>query len=57
MKAQTPMSVMKPELDKLRAFSLLNFFALNGRPKKPSMLAVKILALKSWWLDLLRLIT
>lgn len=34
MKAQTPMSVMKPELDKLRAFSLLNFFALNGRPKK-----------------------
>lgn len=34
MKVPTPMSVMKAELDKLREFSLLNFFALNGRPKK-----------------------
>lgn len=33
MKAKTPMSVMKPEIDKMKEFPLLSFFGLNGRPK------------------------
>jgi hypothetical protein len=33
MKAKTPMSIMKAEIDKLKEFPLLSFFGLNGRPK------------------------
>lgn len=33
MKAKTPMSIMKTDIDKMKAFPLLSFFGLNGRPK------------------------
>ena len=33
MKSKTPMSIMKTDIDKMKAFPLLSFFGLNRRPK------------------------
>lgn len=48
MKNQTPMNMLKKELDQLKSSPLLSFFALNGRPRK-----VQFLGCEDWGFEML----
>lgn len=48
MKNQTPMNMLKKEIDQLKAFPLLSFFDLNGRPRK-----VQFIGCEDWGVEML----